>query len=171
MAIKHGRVSFRMQDKLGVVTSCPIYLSIDDSKTIATALNEANIIGQKVDGISDAQILDFSIGIDGGSVSGGKSSPASTAEVERTGLFNFDQATSPYRFGVDIPAIAESLITNGKLDLTASAITAFLSAMTTAGVAVTPESTSLYTLVALLDALITFRKHRKAESRRSLVTA
>ena len=171
MATKHGRVSFRIQDKMGVVTSMPIYLSIDDSKTIATALSEANILGQKVDGITDGQILDFSISIDGATVSGAKSAPVSTAEVERTALFNFKQATGPYRFGVDVPAVALSLITNGKLDLTASPVTAFVAAMIAAGVAVTPESTSLYTLAALLDALITFRKHRKAESRRSLETA
>lgn len=171
MAIKHGRVSFRIQDKLGVITSMPIYLAIDDSKTIATAINEANILGQKVDAVTDGQIIDFSFTVDGVHVSGAKSAPVSTAEVERTGLFNFSQSTGPYRFGIDIPALAVSLITNGKIDLTASPVTAFVAAMIAAGTAVTPESTSLYTLAALLDALISFRKHRKAESRRSLETA
>lgn len=171
MAIKHGRVSFRIQDKLGVITSMPIYLSIDDSKTVAAAIIEANILGQKVDGVTDGQILDFGISIDGGHVSGAKSAPTSTAEVERTGLFNFSQSTGPYRFGVDVPALALSLVSNGKIDLTASPVTAFVAAMIGSGVAVTPESTSLYTLAALLDALITFRKHRKAENRRSVETA
>lgn len=171
MAVKHGHISYRMLDKLGVVVSMPVYVAVDDTKTVAQVLTDANLIGQQIDPISDSQILDFAVSLSGNSVSGGKSSPAATAENERTGLFNFDQATSPYKFGVDVPSIADSKITNGKINLTDSDILAFVSALTAAGTALTPESTSLYTLVALLDALISFRKHRKAEARRSTVTA
>jgi hypothetical protein len=171
MATKHGRVSYKILDNLGVTVSMPIYVAVDDTKTVAQALTDANLIGQQIDPIIDGQILQTSMAIDGGPPSGAKSSPVSTAEVERTGLFNFDQATSPYRFGVDVPSIADAKIVNGKIDLTDADIIAFLDVLTAAGTALTPESTSLYTLVALLDALLTFRKHRKAESRRSLVSA
>jgi len=157
-----------MLDKLGVETSMPIYLKIDDTKTIAQLVTDANLLGQQVDPISDSQITDFEVRIkNGGGVSGGKSAPAATAENERTGLFNFSQVTSPYKYGVDVPAIADSKISGGKINLSDSDIAAFIAALVAAGTAATPESTSLYTLVALLDALLTFRKHRRAESRRS----
>ena len=169
MATKNGIASYRMLDKLGVVVSMPVYVKIDDTKTIAQMLGDANLIGQQIDPISDSQILDYSIAVTGNAVSGAKSSPAATAENERTGLFNFSQATSPYRFGVDVPAIADTKISGGKINLADSDILAFIAALTAAGTALTPESTSLYTLSALLDALISFRKHRKAESRRSYV--
>jgi len=161
-----------MLDKLGVEVSMPLYVRLDDTKTLAQVLTDANLLGQQLDPISDSQITDFEVRIKNGSgVSGGKSSPAATAENERTGLFNFSQSTSPYKFGIDVPSIADSKIVNGKIDLANADIAAFIAAMIAAGTAATPESTSLYTLLALLDALLTFRKHRRAESRRSFEVA
>lgn len=170
MATRHGHLSYKLLDKLGVEVSTPIYVKIDDSQTIATAISEANLLGQAIDPITDSQILETRLTFVGTPVSGAKSAPASTAENERTGLFNFSQSAGPYRFGVDIPGFADSKISSGKINLADADVASFLAAMVAAGTALTPESTSLYTLVALLDALLSFRKHRKAESRRSIET-
>lgn len=168
MATRHGGLSFKMVDALGVSTSMFVPMRVDDTKTVAQMLTDVDLIGQQIDPITDSQITHQTASVVLGGPTAGKSSPASTAENERTGLFNLSQSTGPYKFGIDVPGIADSKLSGGKINLSDADILAFITALTVAGTALTPESTSLYTLVALLDALITFRKHRKAESRRSL---
>lgn len=168
MTVRHGHVSYKLLDKLGVEVSAPFYMAIDDTKTVAQVISDANLFGQNLDPITDSQIIETRISLVGSAVSGAKSAPAATAENERTGLFNFSQSTGPYRFGVDVPGIADSKISNGKINLSDADVAAFVAGMLAAGTALTPESTAFYTLVSLLDALISFRKHRKAESRRSI---
>lgn len=167
MATQHGHVSLDLLDKLGVTSSMAIYVRADDTKTIAAALTDAASLATAVDGASDSQITGITLKLKAVIPGGVKVAPAATAENERTGLFNLSQPPSPYKFGVDVPSIADSVITAGKIDLSNPAITALVAALTVAFPALAVESTSLYQLVALLDALLTFRKHRKAESRRS----
>ena len=167
MATQFGHVSIQYLDALGVTVSSPVYVDIDDTKTVAAALADASTIAQAVDNITDAQITEVKLVIVGGMPGAGKSAPVAGSEVERTGLFNFSQTGSPYKYGVDIPAMAEAKIVNGKIDLTNSDITNFVTVLTTAGAVLTAVSTAIKTLVRLKDALLTFRKHRKAESKRS----
>lgn len=171
MATRHGHLSVQMLDKLGVSVSAFIPVAVDDTKTVAAALGDVTTATQRLDQVSDSQIMKAGLTILGPIYGSAKTAPAATAENERTGLFNMRQNTSPYKFGVDVPAIAESLITNGKIDLSQAVITALITYLTTAGSALTPETTSLYLMSALADALLTFRKHRRAENRRSFEVA
>jgi len=148
-----------------------IPVNADDTKTLAAIVGDVLALQIAVDGISDSEIVGSSINLTTGFSTAIKTTPATTAENERTGLFNFSQTGTPYKFGLDVPSIAEATITNGKIDLSNSSILAFKAAILTAGAALTVVSTAIHSLVALLDALITFRKHRKAESRRSFEVA
>lgn len=167
MAIKFGHASVKYLDALGVEVSSPVYVNVDDTKTVAAVLGEISTLTQALDDVSDAQITEVTLNIVGGMPGAGKSAPVSTAEVERTGLLNFSQSASPYKYGVVIPAIAESKIVNGKINLTDTNVQNLVTILTTAGTTLTYVSTAIKALVALIDALLSFRKHRKAESRRS----
>lgn len=171
MATRFGHVSLQLLDKLGVTVSTPIYIDIDDTKTVAALLGDAQALAGAVDAVTDSQITEVRVSIVGPLPGAGKSSPASTAENERTGLFNFSQTGSPYKYAVAIPAIKEAAIVNGKIDLSNTDVANLITVLTTAGTVITAVSTAIKTLVALIDALISFRKHRKAESRRSFEVA
>jgi len=169
MAEKFGHISVQLLDALGTVTATPIYMEADDSKTIIQALTEAATLLSSVDAISDSQVVGaemrFKIPLGGGL----KDAPISTAENERTVLFNFAQAGVPYKFAVDIPAFREDYIVDGRPDLTVTQVGDFVDLLTNAGTVFTYVSTALAALSALVDALLSFRKHRKALSRRSTV--
>jgi hypothetical protein len=167
MATIFGHVSLQLLDALGVTVSAPFYTNIDDTKTIAQLMTQAGNLASAVDPVTDSQITQISVQIIGTIPGGLKTSPAATAENERTGLLNFSQTGSPYKYGVDIPAIADSKIVNGKIDLTDGDITFLITLLTSAGTVFSYVSTAIKTLVRLIDALLSFRKHRKAESRRS----
>lgn len=171
MATQFGHASIKLLDALGVTVSMPVYMNIDDTKTVAALLGEVATMAQAVDDVTDSQITEVVVNIVGGMPGAGKSSPASTAENERTGLLNFSQTGSPYKWGLDIPSIAESKIVAGKIDLTDTEIQNLVTILTSAGTVIHWVSTAIKNLVRLIDALLTFRKHRKAESRRSFEVA
>src|SRR5262249_35143946 len=118
LATQFGHASIKLLDALGVTVSMPVYMNIDDTKTVAALLGEVSTMAQAVDDVTDSKITEVVVSIVGGMPGAGKSTPASTAENERTGLINFSQTGSPYKWGLDIPAIAESKIVGGKIDLT-----------------------------------------------------
>jgi len=164
-----GHLSIDLTDKLGVTTSMPVYIEVDGTKTINAIVADATSLVTAVDSASDSLVgnvtLKLLLPV---TRTGWKTVPNATAENERTGLFNFTQAVGPYKFGVDLPSIKDSLIANGKIDLTASAITTLINNLTVPFTTFEVVSTAIQAITALTDALITFRKHRKAESRRSI---
>jgi hypothetical protein len=171
MATQFGQVSVQLLDALGVTVSMPLYIDVDDTKTIAQLITDATAAGTQVDSVSDSQVTKITVSLNAPLAGGLKTTPNATAENERTGLLNFRQTGSPYKFGVDIPAIAEATLVNGKIDLSNAQIAAFITFLTTAHTVFTYVSTAIKALISLVDALLTFRKHRKAESRRSFEVA
>jgi hypothetical protein len=168
MANVFSSLSVELLDNLGVTVSMDLFYQAPDTVTLADLNLYAAAVLPDLDAITDSQITKatYKVGLTlPGTL---KASPAATAENERTGLFSMLQATVPYTDGVDVPAIADSLIANGKIDLTDAAITTWIGDLTTVVQSQTPISKFRYALTALKSALISFRKHRKAESRRSL---
>jgi|SRR5215471_3690055 len=167
-----GHLSIRLTDALGVTVSMPVYIALDPSKTLSAIEADLNSVIAAVEATTDSFIEGATLNVEVSIVrTGFKTSPNATAENERTGLFNFKQTGSPYKNGVDLPAIQDALITGGKIDLTAAAITALVNALTVPFTTFEVVSTAIRALTALTDALLTFRKHRKAESRRSIEVA
>ena len=159
--------STQITDALGVTTTSDLFLQMADTVTLAGLNTWAADYLPLLDAITDGQISGQVFHVHGTLPAGIKVSPASTAEVERTGLFNFSQSSSRYKFGIDVPAIADSKITGGKINLSDSDISAWKTFIGAVTAGVTVVSKFALALGALLDALISFRKHRKAESRRS----
>jgi hypothetical protein len=168
MATVTALATAEILDALGVTVSFPIYVEFADTTTLATLNTWAAAYLDALDPIIDGQITSFTLKPALTLPGGLKSAPVATAEAERNGVFNFSQATVKYRDGLAVPTIADAVIANGKIDLTLTAITTFISFITTVTNGVTITSKFLYALQGLVDAFISFRKHRKAELRRSL---
>ncbi len=162
-------VSVEMLDSLGIQVSHDLFVECADTKTLADVNTFLAAYLPKLDAITDAQITGVKYKMVGTLPGGLKASPAAHSEVEKTGLFNFSQADSAYKFGIDVPAISDGVIVNGKVDLTNSDVSTFYGFITTVTQGFTIVSKFVKALGALLDVLISFRKHRKAETRRSFV--
>jgi hypothetical protein len=170
MASLQVLLSVDVLDKLGVSTTHNLFLDAPDTSTLADFNSFLTDYAPLLDAITDGQITAAHVRQQLALPSGLKSAPASTAEVERTGLFNYTMSGNPYKFGIDVPAIADSKIVSGKINLTDSDILAWKSFILTGVGGITIVSKFLQSLIALVDALISFRKHRKQETRRSLET-
>jgi hypothetical protein len=162
-------MSYKYLDDLGVSTSDDhIVVKFPDTTTLATIQTVVNTLTAILDAASDAQITLITGKIDLDIV-GAKSSPVNGSEVERTGLINMTQAGVPWKFGVPVPSVAESLIdASGKLNIVSTAISDLFDWLEATHSGGTPVSKYGLVLTGLADVLITFRKHRKAETRRSL---
>lgn len=166
-----GHVSLKLLDDLGVVASAPYYFEFPDTATLADIDTAVQAFVTDTDAITDAQILGVELVVSVPLPGGVKSTPTAGAEVERGALFNFLQEDIKYKFGVLVPAFKKSLIVNGKINLAATAVSTWTALMLAIGGDAVPITTAGRLLTVLSDALITFRKHRKAESRRSLEEA
>lgn len=164
-------LSIAQEDYLGVPVSHDIFLKVADTTTLATLASTIQEYQVLYDGITGAKLTASTAKVDVPIAGGCKASPVSGDENEMTGLFNMHQGTSKYKYGIDVPGIKTALITNGKIDLTNANIVSWLTWLTSAHTTITVVSKFLLALGGLIDALISFRKHRKAENRRSVETA
>lgn len=167
MANLLGHTSVTILDSLGVTASAPFYLQFPDASTLAEINTAVQAILTDLDDVTDGQILRATIEIDAILPGGLKSAPVAGSEVERGGLFNWFQTGIKYKFGVLVPALSASVVVDGKIDLSNVAVSTFLALVTAIGGDAEWVSTAGRLLTTLADALIVFRKHRKAESRRS----
>lgn len=169
---QYALYSYSLIDELGTKTSMNVPAMVDPTTGTPTALAAAwTGLGTQIDNASGAQILGGTVAIVLKPDGGWKSSPDSGSRVEQTGLFNFVNTTSKYKFGIDLPSIINTALVGGKIDLTNTAIAdlvSFLLATFTGGRFAT---TSTFFLSALVDAIISFRKRRKSLSRTSFEEA
>jgi len=163
MATTYGRISYTTRDILGVAASHVEYISIDDTKTIANAVTFLDSYLDVIDPIQGGHIESAEICIipDIGS----RTAALSSSRVEQTGLFNFSQTGSPYKYASDIPALSNTVISSGTINLADSAVAAFIAFMEAAHTGFQIVSKYRFVLDILLDAAITFRKKRRALAR------
>jgi len=165
MATVIASVSFTGQDALGVPANFNEDFTFDDTKTVAQVNTYVNDLFDHFTPTSDAGWTAISWTMY--PTVNNPTSINSDSIVERTGLLNFSQSGSRFKYGIDIESIAQSLIVDGKIDLGATAITNWTDYLVAAHSGFTLLSKAANALVALIDAVISFRKKRKLESRRS----
>lgn len=165
MATIVGSLSFTGEDSLGVPTNYNQDFSFDDAKTAANISTFANDAFDHFTPTSDAAWTKIAVTLY--PVVNNPTTALGGSEAERVGLFNLSQASGRFKYGVPTESIAQTLITNGKIDLSASAVTNWIAYLTAAHSGFTLISKAALALVALIDALISFRKKRKLEERRS----
>lgn len=164
-------LSIELQDNLGVPASHDLFVNVPDTATVANLVTYGQAYCAVLDPVTSAEgvVAHFTVNFPS---TGLKTAPLATSEVERTGLFNFSQAGSRYKFGVDVPSIADAVIATGKIDLTNTGVIAWKNFILAAGAGGIQAASKFSNLLSgLLDALISFRKHRKAENRRSFEVA
>ncbi len=159
-------MTFNLVDANSTKGSTNIQLNIDDTKTIAELLGDIQDMGLLVDGMTGAAIENMAVTINANLV-GGKGDPSPDIDLNQTMTLNFSQSGNPYAQGIVIPGVADFLVVGGKIDLTATQITNFITYVQTAQTALRVVGRAFSALVDLLDALLSFRKLRRASSRRS----
>lgn len=140
---------------------------IDPAMTVAQAVAAWGANATALDAIIGGQII-------GGGVevlrpATGKGAPVGGSRVEQTGVFDFTNATTPHRFGVAVPSLADAVISGGTILLTEDGVVDvwldILEAAITGGGVYT--NAAQQAIVALADAFLSFRKRRKQLSRSS----
>lgn len=160
-------LTYEIQDNLGVPATHVLYLTGATSLTLANLQTFANDYTPLIDAIIDGEIIGIHMKVPL-TISGAKGAPVSPGNaVEETGLFNFEQSGSNYKNGVDVPSFAASKIVNGKIDLSDTDVASWKAFILATTVGLTVVSKFANALVALLDSVITFRKKRKLENKRS----
>jgi hypothetical protein len=163
--------SYTVEDAEGLSASIPIYVAYDAAtETIASLQGAAAAFGALIDAITDGKITGFSIFVPFLPDPGWKTAAVANCDVEEGGLFNFTQANTIYVQEILIPALKQAILTNGKIVLTQAAVAAFTAGIIAGSGAVFPNSKYLNDLTGLKNASKTFRKHRKTQRARSLVT-
>jgi len=165
MATIVGSVSFTGMDALGVPTNFNGDFTFDDTKTAAQISTYVNDLFDHFTPTSDAGWDKIAVTLY--PTVNNVTTINSDSIAERTGLLNFSQSGSRFKYGVDTESIAQSLIVDGKIDLSAAAVADWTAYLVAAHSGFTFLSKAANALSALVDAVISFRKKRKLESRRS----
>jgi len=163
MATRQGLLSARFVDAYGITATTDAFITIDDTKTIAQLMTDVETWKNDTQFLSQGDCNEFSVRIIE------VPSPSSAdGDIEKGGLFNFDNATDPYAQGYWIPDIAPDVLdANGLIDLSNTHVTDWITFMTTAHTVITVVTKGVRALTALRDALISFRKHRKPLARKT----
>jgi len=154
--------SYTIQDKFGTKTQTVLPAYVDSSVITGANLKSQWVTGgTDIDNVIDGQIIGGKISLVLPPDGGWKSSPESTSFTERTAVFNFKNPTTKYKYGIKVPSLDEGTLSNGKIDLTNTAIAALISLLTTAFTHGEYVNPGLYALQALTDAFLAARKYRK----------
>lgn len=164
MATQFGIVSFGIFDDIGVTVPHDIFVTIDDSKTVAQVLTELLAYGVLADAITDGASLAAHVTIRF-DPTGFKVLPAAGKAVDTTGLFTFAQSSSPNKWSIDMPAIADAVIVAGKIDPTNAAVAAWVDWFAAAHNGVRGVSKYSLNLAGFRRSVITTRKHRRSLAR------
>lgn len=149
-------------DDAGVTATAVLYVDYDGALTTVNDLLDAAVAwAVLVDPLSDAMAKSVTIQIVQSPITGVKSAPVADSTVERTGLFTYSQVDSGYVYSQDIPAIANSLVTNGKIDFTAASVIAYVNRMQNQAAAFPAQSKAGNAINKLIHAVMSFRKRRK----------
>lgn len=170
MATYLALLSAEVHDATGVPASALEYVDVPDTVTVAQLASLVQAYSAVLDPLTDAQIDRIFVKLDL-PFSGAKSSPVAGSIVERTMLANWEQSSSVYKFGVDVPAVTANIIgTDGRIDTTNPIFTNWTAFLLAAHTGITFVSKFALALLRVIDVLISFRKHRKQEQRRTIET-
>lgn len=158
--------SYTFQDELATKATAVVPVYFDGTLVTPNILKtQWDAIGTELDGFTSAQIIGGQISVNPVVNVSWKDAPAAGSRVEQTANFNFTNAVTKYKYGINIPSLDNTAIDGGQIDLGNTDVAAFI-AKIIAGFTnanfVNPEQRIL---VALADAFISFRKHRRQVDR------
>lgn len=154
--------SYTIQDRFGTKTTTVVPGFVDGAAITATNLHtEWTTLGTDLDAVIDAQIIGGRVNIEFPADGGWKSSPGADSFDERTGVLNFNNATTKYKYGIKVPSWANSKLSSGKINLSDTEVSALITLLTTAFTHGEFANPGLYAFTALADAFLAARKYRK----------
>jgi len=164
MATQQGTMSVRVVDSYGISGTEDVFVTIDDTKTVAQLLTDVGSWALLYQEMSQGSVPEYWVKVIGKPVS-----PATAAgDIEKGALFNFNNATDPYATGIQILDVKPSILNGaGLVDLSNTTVEDFITFVTTAHTVITVVTKGVRALTSLRDALINFLKHRKALTRRT----
>jgi len=167
-------VRFRafFQDELNIIAECVAYALVDPDASFSAIQTVLNTWLATVDTVSGAQIIASEIEVLQGLPAGLKIAPVAGSRAEQTGLFDFTNADDQHVWAFAVPAIADSLVVSGKIDLTAGQPAQLLAAYLVSGgtAALTWTNPWSQVLTSFASALLSFRQYRHQMARLSFET-
>jgi hypothetical protein len=164
MANYEGVMSAHVTDAYGIEGTAPAFITMPDTATLAEIAADVASYIEAIDDMSQGWITKgtLTITLPGGTVI------TPQGDIEKGALFNFGNATDSYAQGQLVPDVNPAILNaQGLVNLANTDVTDFVTFMTTAHTAITVVTKGVRALSSLLDALITFRKHRKPLSRKT----
>jgi hypothetical protein len=153
--------SFTLMDELSVKATEVIYALADPTKTITNLVADWQAWAALITPLTSAEMLHGQVRIILTPTADQSGKPAAGSRVEQTAVFDFANASTDRRFGEPVPALANSKISSGAINLADADVAAFVTAMHTATANSEPTNNSFQVLTALTDAFLSFRKRRK----------
>jgi hypothetical protein len=177
MAINSGStptvMSYLVEDELGVSASTRAWINYDGAaETVQALIGEWLSYGGLLDASTDGKIVGGRITIELIPDPSWKASPAAGSRVEQNAVLNVTSDNNSHKTAYVVPAVKNSLLTgsfpNFAINVTSGAIKALGDAIK--GGFTNGNFSTLGGLAATkwVDALFTFRKHRKQLSRVSV---
>ena len=170
-------VSATVVDSWGTEASAPAYAFADSTQTLASIVTEAQAYVTALDGVTDGRITKMHIQIVPSLPTGLKTGAVATgAKVEQTGIVNFSTTGTSKRYGYAIPAVSDAQLTGDRIDATVFGVAS--TGMDALLALLTGVYTALYwcnehsqQIIAVRDAIVSFRKKRRQLGRSSLEAA
>lgn len=166
MATVNLHFSATVRDGLSTEASTLAYVDYADTVTLAALIVDLNEWVADLDACIDGAIVANQIRITP-TVIGTHKAPTGASfvasRVEQTAVLNFSNGSTSKKYGQILPSVRSDLLTAGKIDLTDAAIAALVALLTSGAF----TNAAAQALVALVDAIISFRKRRKQLQRTS----
>lgn len=151
--------SYTLQDDSGLKKSVAVYFGGDFAVLTGDGITGAWAdLGAKLDAITDAKIVGGEVRIPLQPAGGWKASPVADSRLSTTGSFNFFNDDNTKRSAIDIPAIANAVVTAGRIILSNAAVAAFITEITGGFPSGQYNNGFGQVLNALADAFLTSRK-------------
>ena len=170
-------VSATVVDSWGTEASAPAYALVDPTQTVAEAIAEAQAYVKALDAVTDGKITKMHVQFVPTLPTGLKAAALATgAKVEQTGLINFSATGTSKRYGLAIPAVSDAQLTGDRIDATvfgtaSTGMDAFLLLLTSVATAIAWANAHSQQIIAVRDAIVSFRKKRRQLGRSSLEAA
>ncbi len=160
-------LSAHIVDGIGIPGQSPVFIEIPDTATLAQLATDVVSYVALIKNVTDGVITEATVKL---ILPGDGDAPSTaTGDIEKSAVMNYNNATDHYATGALIPDVSHLVLTAGELlDLTNVNVTNLITWMTTAHTAITVVTKGVRALTSLKDALISFRKHRKPLTRKTL---
>ena len=145
-------------DDLTVEAECTTYVLIDPSASFDTITTTFQAWLTALDAVTSGRIVRASLVVYP-ALPTLKSEPDSTARAQQTGLLSFTGPSSPRRDSVAVPALADSLISAGKIVTATGDVATLITFLQTGGSSLEVTTSDWDGPLTFKDSEISFRKY------------